>query len=269
MPTSISTEDVFFLNTFLAPMRICKDYTPAFGKGKSDGVSLEEFQLLYGEDPFYSWIGLNNDLVYAAHKAAGGLTSVYRQLGIGSERLFRAVIEKKLALTSDQTAWSYTYEKDNGESAVHTLDARISKADLTPEAAERLEEWITNVTANFSGFSKTPQALDGVVFEVRQGYKSADSKRQNADLRFGMRAYQDNMLPAFGLMSTQVSVPVVKRYRADNMIVLTGTTTNDASTSTFAFFDQVIGYNLADFFERNQATIQTEIREIISGLLTP
>ncbi|MCX6277959.1 MAG: hypothetical protein NT004_07665 [Bacteroidetes bacterium] len=69
-----------------------------------DGVSLSGFLKLYGSDPFYSWIGLDSSLMYAAHKAAGGMTSV----------------------------------------------------------------------------RQTPK--NGVVFEVRQGYKSKDSKRQNADI---------------------------------------------------------------------------------------
>jgi hypothetical protein len=34
---------------------------------------------MYGADPFCSWVGLDSPLMYAAHKAAGGMTSVYRQ----------------------------------------------------------------------------------------------------------------------------------------------------------------------------------------------
>lgn len=34
--------------------------------------------------------------MYAAHKAAGGMTSVYRQIGIGCERLFRKLVSAEL-----------------------------------------------------------------------------------------------------------------------------------------------------------------------------
>jgi hypothetical protein len=46
--------------------------------------------------------------MYAAHKAAGGMTSVYRQLGIGCERLFRGVIQDSLSLTAEQANWEYS-----------------------------------------------------------------------------------------------------------------------------------------------------------------
>lgn len=72
-----------YLNIIVGHITTCKAYKPAFGQGKP--VSLEAFQQLYGTDPFYSWFGLNDPLVYAAHRAAGGITSVYRQIGLGCE----------------------------------------------------------------------------------------------------------------------------------------------------------------------------------------
>lgn len=76
--------DEYLRNIFLTPVRKCALYKPAFGQGKAGGLNLEDFQILYGADSFYSWLGLNAPSVYAAHKAAGGLTSVYRQIGIGT-----------------------------------------------------------------------------------------------------------------------------------------------------------------------------------------
>ncbi len=81
-----------YLETFLAPVRQSKSYRPKFGhKNKNQGFSLSEFKTLYGSDPFYSWVGFDTDLMDAAHRAAGGMTSVYRQIGIGCERLFRTL----------------------------------------------------------------------------------------------------------------------------------------------------------------------------------
>lgn len=48
----------------------------------------------------FSWFGLEHPLVYAAHKAAGGITSVSRQIGIGCE-LFRAVLMDALGLSEE------------------------------------------------------------------------------------------------------------------------------------------------------------------------
>ena len=88
--------------------RVSARYKPKFGQGgKGSGVSLEEFQTLYRADPFCSWFGLDNPLMYAAHKAAGGMTSVYRQIGIGCEKLFRTILQDAFDLTDEEANWSY------------------------------------------------------------------------------------------------------------------------------------------------------------------
>ncbi len=266
--TSLQDQDHRFRELFLAPIRKCAAYQPVFGQGKGNGFSLAEFQTLYGDDPFYNWLGLDNPAVYAAHKAAGGLTSVYRQLGVGSERLFRAIVGASLGLAEKQMEWSYEYDRPDGKQGSHTLDVCIWMSDLDSEARERFVQWLGNIKQLVGGKGSRSIVIDGIVFEVRQGYKSADSKRQNADLRFGIRAYQANLLPVFVIMSSQMSEPVIKRYRNDGMLVLTGLHNDDPAISTFAFFDQVVGYNLAEFFTRNSFLIQDEIQQVVEKLLS-
>ena len=70
-------------------------------------MDLDKFKATYGSDPFYSWIGLDLPLIYAAHKAAGGITSIYRQIGIGTERLFRVILRDSLGLSAEQATWEY------------------------------------------------------------------------------------------------------------------------------------------------------------------
>ena len=261
--------DAFLRDVFLTPVRKCASYQPAFGRGKSSGLSLLDFQILYGSDSFYAWLGLDDSSVYAAHKAAGGLTSVYRQIGIGSERLFRAILAQALNLSEYQMDWRYEYAKPDGKMGIHTLDACVRLSDLEADATRRFENWLRLSQNMIGGSSSDRVSLQGAVFEVRQGYKSADSKRQNADLRYGVRAYQAGLLPAFAIMSMQVSKPVIRRYRSDGMLVLTGIRDNDPSASTFAFFEQVVGYDLAGFFERNKSIFRAEITRIIETLLSP
>jgi hypothetical protein len=45
------------------------------------------------------------------------------------------------------------------------------------------------------------KALHGTVFEVRQGYKSKDSKRQNADVSNASNAYAKGYLPVNMILS--------------------------------------------------------------------
>lgn len=261
--------DQELLEIFLAPLRKCSSYQPAFGQSKGKGLSLADFSELYGSDPFYAWLGLDDPVVYSAHKAAGGITSVYRQLGLGSERLFRAIIGKKLHLTATQMAWGYEYSKPDRTLGIHTLDTRISLSDLSRSDAEIFDHWLEGARRFLDSKGKLISPLTGAVFEVRQGYKSADSKRQNADLRFGMRAYQENLLPALAILSAQVSEPVIQRYRNDGMLVLTGTISLDPNQSTYAFFKEIIGYDLSQFFQQNSDIIQAEVKTVIHQLLSP
>ena len=84
-------KDKEYLQILLDSLRICADYRPKFGLGGKAGVSPEQFQEQYQDDQFYNWLGLGTPMVYATHKAAGGITSIYRQIGIGSERLIRRI----------------------------------------------------------------------------------------------------------------------------------------------------------------------------------
>jgi len=262
-------EDARLQEVFLNPIRSCADYRPAFGQAARSGLQVAEFQALYGRDPFYSWLGLDTAVVYSAHKAAGGLTSVYRQIGVGAERLFRAVVGDCFNLSADQLDWGYEYEGGRGKVSTHTLDAKVDRSDLNDAPRARFQPWLDSAAATVASNAPEHAPLTGAVFEVRQGYKSADSKRQNADLRFGINAYRSGLLPVFAIFSTQVSSPVLRRYRSDGMLVLTGVVGQDPTTSTFAFLDQVIGFDLVAFFQRNRDSIRREVNRVAELLLQP
>ncbi len=249
-------------------MRECAKYKPAFGGNDTEGVSLPRFRELYGADPLYSWVGFDSPLMYAAHKAAGAMSSLYRQLGIGCERLLRRVAQDELGLSDEEVAWSYNYKKDDGTSAAHTLDARIDVEHIRDRRAKaRLTDWLERASLELKLEPKRARELRGVVLEVRQGYKSADAKRQNADLRFGLRAYNEDYLPSIAVVSTQASTTVMRRYRSAQILVLRGTFEADVS-STFSFFNDVVGYDLVAFFERNTAQLRREIGKVLKDLLT-
>ena len=112
-------------------------------------------------------------------------------------------------------------------------------------------------------------SLKGVVFEVRQGYKSKDSKRQNADLANAHAAYtRGGYLPCMLLLSTQIDEDIVIRYRSENYALLVGSISNSSPiTSTYDFMREVIGYDLAGFFERHSNTLKEEVERILELLL--
>lgn len=62
--SSPEIDDNRYLEIILNRVRVCNEYKPAFGQGQK--ITFAEFQQIYGSDPFYTWFGLNNALVYAA-----------------------------------------------------------------------------------------------------------------------------------------------------------------------------------------------------------
>jgi hypothetical protein len=260
-----------YLKLLLDPLEECARYKPKFGTNDEEGISLERFTEMYGKDPFYHWIGLDSPLMYAAHKAAGGMTSVYRQIGTGCDNLFRAVVQDSFGLSAEQVQWSYEIEKEDKSIVTLTLDARIDLAHVgnKPDIKERVRAWLDRCGKKLGLPDKRIKQIRGAVFEARQGYKSADAKRQNADLRFGRNADAQNYLPVLAIISTQASQTVVRRYKNAKMLVLTGTKTGSDVDSTYEFFRNVVGFELDNFFERNSPQMRKRCVNILERLLAP
>ena len=263
------TSDKRYLETFLDPIQRSRLYKPKFGNAsQAEGYTLAQFHDLYGADPFYSWIGLNSDLMYAAHKAAGGMTSVYRQIGIGCERLFRAIILDQTGYEDPSLAtWSYSAMTRSGKNKKLSLDGRLERNEIKNLAVKAtVESWISSYCETLNEVA-SPQ--NGVVFEVRQGYKSKDSKRQNADIDNATVAWANGYMPIFAIFSSQIDLDIVLRYQNNRCGILTGIDNNDPNISLFAFCRDVLGYDLANFFERNTSTIKECVESVVSSLLSP
>jgi len=256
-----------YLDIFLEPIRKCSTYKPKLGTNKKGGVDLSDFKTLYGNDPFYSWIGLNSDLMYAAHKAAGGMTSVYRQIGVGCERLFRQIIIDTAKYSDPSLAeWSYTAKTKSGKDKKLSLDGRLEFNEIkNVELKRRLEKWLDSYCKGLD----VELPSNGVVFEVRQGYKSKDSKRQNGDIDNAAVAWSKGYLPVFSIFSSQIDGDNVTRYRNSRCGILVGVASDNAEESIYAFCNTVLGYNLADFFKTNSDAIKEEITQILETLLSP
>ncbi len=232
---SMSATDERYLKILVSPIRVCRAYKPKMGQRDKAGVDVKEFQRLYQSDPFYHWFGLDNPLMYAAHKAAGGMTSIYRQIGIGVERLFRQVLRDNLGLKTEQAEWSYTLTGANQKLRKLSLDARIDISDVADEAAKgRIAAWLNEACQRLDVEQRVAKSLQGAVFEVRQGYKSKDSKRQNADLANAATAYTQAYLPCVVVLSNQIDSDIVTRYRAERWGILTGEESASTLTSTYA-----------------------------------
>ena len=70
-------------------------------------------------------------------------------------------------------------------------------------------------------------------------------------------------------ISTQIDGDVAHRYRENLWLLLTGTANGTSTESTYSFCRDVIGYDLADFFQRYSPRIKTEVEAVLKALLSP
>lgn len=207
-------------------------------------------------------------LMYSAHKAAGGITSVYRQIGIGCERLVRAIFMDYLGLNADDVTWSYKVTGTNGKERTLSLDGRII-IDKIPdeEIKKRCTAWMMQVADNLELATPIREAITGIVFEVRQGYKSKDSKRQNADIANAANAYANGYIPCLMVMSAQIDDDIVARYNVAKWAILQGFVETSPYVSTFSFFKQVVGFDFVEFMNSNKEYFKGKIQHVLEQLM--
>jgi len=206
--------------------------------------------------------------MYSAHKAAGGITSVYRQIGIGCERLVRAIFMDYLGLSADDVIWSYKVVGANGKERKLSLDGRII-LDKIPnkENKERCAAWMMQVADHLELAAPIREAITGIVFEVRQGYKSKDSKRQNADIANAANAYANGYIPCLMVMSAQIDDDIAARYHVAKWAILQGFIAASPYASTFSFFKQVIEFDFVQFMNSNQEYFREKIQNVLAHLM--
>jgi len=269
-PQLLHDEEYFHI--MASALKVCAEYKPMFGQGRAGGgLTLEQFRKMYGADPFYSWIGLDSPMMYAAHKAAGGMTSIYRQIGIGGQWVFNKVLQHTLGLNEVQANWTYEVPTTEGMTRKLSLDGRIELTDVADKAKrDRVKNWMNESLKHLKVDRSHDNApKKGVVFEVRQGYKSKDAKRQNADIANAAHAYVSGYMPSVVLLSLQIDGDIATRYTEARWLLLIGSKGGGPIGSTYAFCREVLGYDLAGFFERNSKRLKIELDKVLEMLLKP
>ena len=177
--------DAEYCQMVLEPILVCEKYKPKMGRA-GEGYELEAFQNLYREDPFYSWLGLDSPLVYTAHKAAGGITSIYRQIGIGCERLFRQILVNELNLSPSDACWSYETPAKSGKPRTLHLDARIPVAAISKCPSARNRSGLAG-TRSSKRRRITPRnpSIDG--HSLRSSPRLQKQRQQAPACRYGQR----------------------------------------------------------------------------------
>ncbi len=70
------------------------------------------------------------------------------------------------------------------------------------------------------------------------------------------------------MLSNQIDGDIQIRYRMEKWAMLTGDiSTDDDLKSVYAFMKNIVGYDLAAFFERNSDTLRIELDRVLRSLL--
>jgi len=180
------------------------------------------------------------------------------------------VIQDSLGLNGEDVKWSYTVKKGRGKTRTLSLDARIP-TDAIPDlkAKSAVQQWVAQSAEALEVNTRIAASLQGIVFEVRQGYKSKDSKRQNADIANATTAYTKGYLPCAAILSLQIDDDIALRYRNEKWILLTGDTAEESPhKSIYSFMREVVGYDLAAFFQRHSGVLKVEVNNVLTKLLS-
>lgn len=263
-----NSKDKKYLDLFLTPITTCKNYRPKFGTGNKESVTFDKFKRIYSSDPFYSWLGLDSELMYTAHKASGGMTSIYRQVGKGCEELFRQIVIDSCHYENPEYAkWSFKVRTSSNKESERSLDARLDVRYIKNEKVlNKVNKWVADYCNKLDENIQIPEK--GIVFEVRQGYKSKDSKRQNADIENAAIAWSSGYLPVFFIFSSQIDIDLVFRYKNNRCGILIGSSENDPQVSVYSFTKEILGYDLENFFSRNSEAIKFVVTDALRSLLS-
>jgi hypothetical protein len=149
-----------------------------------------------------------------------------------------------------------------------SLDGRIDTGHIADEKTrKKIQNWLEKAGEMLRIDQDNREHIKGMVFEVRQGYKSKDSKRQHADVANAANAYASSYIPVIVMLSTQMDNDIALRYQQSRWLLLSGTLTGTDTTSTYVFLREILGYDLAAFFHRNSERIKAELEIVLTTLL--
>ena len=70
-----------------------------------------------------------------------------------------------------------------------------------------------------------------------------------------------------GIYTSRIDDDIVTRYNQAKWVILRGFLGTSAYTSTYDFYKDVVGYDLANFMRKNQEYFQIEIHKILDELM--
>lgn len=217
--------------------------------------NIKEQRKEYAKDPLFSRFNLDTQEFVLAKSGGGLVTSIHRKVGDLVEKNVQQIFSERTGVDK------ITYDAEivvDGEPKTRELDALLLLDEVdNGEATTRLQQVIHEDGEEVNG-NKNPADLidadtewEGIGFEIRHCYQSADSKRVQADIAMARHLQSKNIMPVMLICCEDSNQSVVSRYR-NHMFVYEG---DDA----FELIERLTGFDYAGFLDSREAFIDNKM----------
>lgn len=196
---------------------------------------------VYGEDPLFAIFGLDTPLYVAAARGGGVVTSIHREIGDLMEACVREVVMRQFDLSPDQVAYTASILSGD-ERRERSIDCYIELSHLTDVHRDQVRRLAEREVKAFT--NRRRMNIQGIGFELRHCYQSADSKRAQADDAMARHLYLSSILPVMLIFCAQSNRSIVRRYR--QVWVL------KEGEAAFTFIRALTGYDFYAFLQRHK-----------------
>lgn len=195
------------------------------------------------EDPAFRYVGFANDKYVIARIGGNLITSLHRKLGDMYQEMFGYLLHATFGVPSIDLLYSVNVDIGDLQQKRSTdgllRSARFGKLELKslPDGWRKAE---------------------GIGFEVRSCYQIGDSKRIQADWHMALALQQKNIVPVMLIFcQTSLKSPVARLRKSWNIF---------EGHETFAFIEELTGYDLDDFLKRHESQMGEAVEAVFANL---
>ncbi|MBD2137114.1 type I restriction endonuclease [Anabaena sp. FACHB-1237] len=198
----------------------------------------DQFQELIANDPAFGYLGLDDERYIIARVGGNLITSLHRKLGDMYEALFIYLLKESFNLTDNELHFNVSV-KIGDRYQIRSTDGLITK-----------DKFNENIPMNWREFA-------GIGFEIRSCYQIGDSKRIQADYDMSLALKASKILPVMLIFcNTSLKSPVARLSKSWELY---------EGINSFNLVNDLTGFNLYDFLNRNSESLKKEIDNILTN----
>ena len=220
--------------------------------------NIKEQRKEYAKDPLFSRFNLDTREFVLAKSGGGLVTSIHRKVGDLIEKNVQHIFSERTGIDE------ITYDAEivvGGEAKTRELDALLMLDEVNDGApTERLQRVIDEDgdglgdNKSLSDFTEESTEWQGMGFEIRHCYQSADSKRAQADIAMAEHLKSENIMPVMLIFCEDSNQGVISRYR-NYMFVYEG-------QNSFELVEQLTGFDYAEFLDSREDFIDGKMEKV-------